>query len=175
METEMRAMNRIFIISLAAMVFMPAATSWSDETAPADDVVVPPPRAATPAPAPKPVAAYPPAFVELKTTSVAAGIGISWGSGTLTYEGRGYDFELKGISLVDLGASSAISVGDVHNLENIEDFPGSYVALEAAGAAGVGSSAVTMRNENGVVITLQSELQGVQLALATHGLKISMK
>ena len=36
------------------------------------------------------------------------------------------------------------------------------------------ASAVTMRNENGVVITLSSELQGVQLALATQGLRISL-
>ena len=112
--------------------------------------------------------------MRLETTSIAAGIGVSWGDGTLTFQGRDYDFELKGISLIDLGASSSVSVGDVQNLENLADFEGTYVAVEAAGAAGSGASAVTMRNENGVVITLNSELQGVQLALATQGLRITL-
>jgi hypothetical protein len=34
---------------------------------------------------------------------------------------------------------------------------------------------VMMRNGKGVVITLQSDLKGVQLALASQGLMISLK
>jgi outer membrane immunogenic protein len=166
----MRLSTRIIIAAVAALLLIPALAS-ADEAAPADDVVVPAPRSQ---PAPQPVAAAPPAFVRLETTSIAAGIGVSWGDGTLTFQGRDYDFELKGISLIDLGASSSVSVGDVQNLENLADFEGTYVALEAAGAAGSGASAVTMRNENGVVITLNSELRGVQLALATQGLRITL-
>ena len=48
------------------------------------------------------------------------------------------------------------------------------MAIQAAGAAGTGASALTMRNEHGVVITLNAELQGVQLALATQGLRITL-
>jgi hypothetical protein len=174
----MRLSTQIIVAALAALLFIPALAS-ADEAGPADDVVVPAPRSQpVPAqrsqPAPKPVTAAPPSFVRLKTTSIAAGIGISWGDGSLTFEGRNYDFELKGVSLIDLGASSSVSVGDVHNLENLADFEGTYVAVGAAGAAGAGASAVTMRNENGVVITLNSELQGVQLALATQGLRITL-
>jgi len=173
----MRLITQIIIAAIAALLIMPTIAS-ADETDPADDVVVPAPRSTPkpppPAPAKKPVSAVPPAFVQLQTTSIAAGIGISWGDGIVTFEGRDYDFKLKGISLIDLGVSSSVSVGDVHNLESIADFAGTYVAVEAAGAAGAGASAITMRNENGVVITLNSELQGVQLALAAKGLKITL-
>jgi hypothetical protein len=170
----MRLSTRIIVSLAAALLVLPFVAS-ADEAGPGGDVVVPAPRAAEPAPVPAPVAAAPPAWVELETTTIAAGIGFSWGGGTLAYEGRDYEFELKGMSLVDLGASTSISVGDVHNLENLADFEGSYVAVQAAGAAGSGASAITMRNENGVVISLHSELKGVQLALATHGLKINLK
>jgi hypothetical protein len=169
----MRLRTHIIIAAIAALLFVPTLVS-ADEAGPAGDVVVPAPREPAPEPAPEPVAAPPPAFVRLETTSIAAGIGISWGDGIVTFEGRDYDFELKGVSLLDLGASSSVSVGDVQNLENVADFEGTYVAVGAAGAAGSGASAVTMRNENGVVITLSSELQGVQLALATQGLRISL-
>jgi hypothetical protein len=165
----MRLRTHIIIAAIAALLFVPTLVS-ADEAGPAGDVVVPAPRE----PAPEPVAAPPPAFVRLETTSIAAGIGISWGDGIVTFEGRDYDFELKGVSLLDLGASSSVSVGEVQNLENIADFEGTYLAVGAAGAAGSGASAVTMRNENGVVITLSSELRGVQLALATQGLRISL-
>ena len=170
----MRLSTQIILAAVAALLLMPTLVS-ADEAGPAGDVVVPAPRTEpAPEPAPEPVAAPPPAFVRLETTSIAAGIGISWGDGTLTFEGRNYDFELAGVSLLDLGASSSVSVGDVQNLENLADFEGTYVAVGAAGAAGPGASAVTMRNENGVVITLSSELQGVQIALATQGLRITL-
>ena len=166
----MRLSTQIILAAVAALLLMPTLVS-ADEAGPAGDVVVPAPRSE---PAPEPVAAAPPAFVRLETTSIAAGIGISWGDGILTFEGRNYDFELAGVSLLDLGASSSVSMGDVQNLENLADFEGTYVAVGAAGAAGPGASAVTMRNENGVVITLSSELQGVQIALATQGLRITL-
>ena len=56
----------------------------------------------------------------------------------------------------------------------ISDFAGTYVAVGAGIAAGPGASAVTMRNENGVVITLRSDLQGAQLTLGAEGLRIAL-
>jgi hypothetical protein len=43
------------------------------------------------------------------------------------------------------------------------------------GAAGIGGSAVAMRNQHGVVINVRSELQGVALELGAEGLSISLK
>jgi hypothetical protein len=123
----------------------------------------------------KPVTAPPPAWVELERTSVAAGLGIHWGGGTLQFEGRDYGFSVKGMSLGDLGASKLNALGNVRHLDDISDFAGTYVAVGAGIAAGPGVSAVTMRNEHGVVISLRSELQGAQLTLGAEGLRIALE
>jgi hypothetical protein len=49
------------------------------------------------------------------------------------------------------------------------------VAVEAAAAIGKGASALTMRNEHGVVITLDSRLTGAQLTLGAQGLDIELQ
>jgi hypothetical protein len=130
-------------------------------------------RPVTPA-APAPVTAPPPPFVSLESTSIAAGVGFSWGGGTLTFEGRPHSFSAKGLTLGGLGASTASGIGDVSNLERLDDFEGTYVAVGAGAAAGAGASAVTMRNEHGVVITLRSDLQGAQLNLGAEGVSIAL-
>ena len=82
---------------------------------------------------------------------------------------------VRGMSVGDLGISRISAEGGVANLENVEDFAGHYVAVEAGAAAGKGRSALTMRNGNGVVITLESELEGLQLTLGASGLDIELR
>jgi hypothetical protein len=148
------------------------SAAWADEVG-GEDIVVPRKRAPAKA-MEKPVTAPPPAWVEFERTSVAAGVGINWGGGTLQFEGRDYGFSVKGVSLGDLGASKMSALGNVRHLDEISDFAGTYVAVGAGIAAGPGASAVTMRNENGVVITLRSDLQGAQLTLGAEGLRIAL-
>jgi hypothetical protein len=64
---------------------LPLSAAQADEEK-GGDVDIPAPREATPAPAPaptptpvqEPVAAAPPAWIQLESTSIAAGIGVSW-------------------------------------------------------------------------------------------------
>jgi hypothetical protein len=122
----------------------------------------------------QPVTAPPPPFVEFDTTSIAAGIGARFGDGTLLVGGEEHTFSVKGVSLGDVGVARISGSGHVKNLENVSDFEGRYVAVEAGASAGVGVSTVTMRNEKGVVITLESDVKGVQLVLGAKGLNISL-
>jgi hypothetical protein len=122
----------------------------------------------------EPVTAAPPPFVTLESRSIAAGIGVSWGDGVISFEGQRHAFSVAGVSLGDLGAAKLISEGAVSNLDDLADFEGNYVAFEAGAAAGIGASFVTMRNENGVVISLKSEMEGVQLSLGPEGLRITL-
>ena len=122
----------------------------------------------------QPVTAPPPPFVEFDTTSIAAGIGARFGDGTLLVGGQEYKFSVKGVSLGDVGVASIVGSGHVENLENVSDFEGRYVAVEAGASAGIGVSTVTMRNEKGVVITLKSDVKGVQLVLGAKGLNVSL-
>jgi hypothetical protein len=113
--------------------------------------------------------------VEMESTSVALGIGVSWGDGTLTYEGNPHKFTLSGLSVIDLGISKVTAKGEVFNLKKLEDFSGNYVAAEAAGALGGGAGVVAMRNQNAVVMKLTSTSTGVQLTLAGKGVDVKLK
>ncbi|HTN70560.1 MAG TPA: EipA family protein [Methylomirabilota bacterium] len=113
--------------------------------------------------------------VSIESTSIAAGIGVSWGDGKLSFKGKTLPFSVDGLSLVDFGISKASAVGDVYNLTDVSKFAGNYVAGEAGFALAGGMGGMVLRNQNGVVIHLRSVSQGAKLQLGTSGLKITMK
>jgi len=113
--------------------------------------------------------------VKIESTSVALGVGVTWGDGELTYDGQVYHFSVSGLSVVDLGIASVSAAGEVYNLNRLEDFAGTYVAGEAGAALGGGASITRMKNQNGVVIQLDSTQSGAKLTLAAEGVKVEMK
>jgi hypothetical protein len=113
--------------------------------------------------------------VTLESKSVAIGIGVSWGDGVLEYQGKKYPFTVNGLSVLDLGISKVTARGDVTKLKKVEDFSGNYVAAGAGVTVGGGASAVALKNQNGVEMTLTATTQGVKLALATGGVDIKLK
>ena len=119
--------------------------------------------------------ATPSGKVSLESTSIAAGIGVSWGDGKLSFKGKDYPFSVEGLSLVDWGISKANATGDVYNLADAAKFAGTYVAAEAGLTLAGGMGGMVLRNANGVVLHLRSVSQGAQLQLGTSGLIIKMK
>jgi hypothetical protein len=153
---------------------MPMAMASADAVE--GEAIVIPAKSSAPAPEPEqPVTAFMPASVEMVSTSVGLGIGITWGEGTLSLEGETYDFAVKGLGLGDLGYAQINAFGDVSNLENASDLAGTYVAVEAGIAGGSGTGITSMRNEHGVVITMKSDRSGVQLAAGADALSIQFK
>jgi hypothetical protein len=106
---------------------------------------------------------------------VRAGIGVSWGDGTLMYEGKPHTFTLSGLSVIDLGMSKIAAKGNVFNLRKLEDFAGTYAAAEAGATLGDGAGSVVMKSQHGVLIRVTSATQGVQLTLAAKGVDIRLK
>jgi hypothetical protein len=119
--------------------------------------------------------AKPSGKVSIESTSIAAGIGVSWGDGKLNFKGKDLPFSVEGLSLVDWGISKANATGDVYNLTDTSKFAGTYVAAEAGLTLAGGMGGMVLRNANGVVIHLRSVSQGAQLQLGTSGLIIKMK
>ena len=117
----------------------------------------------------------PAATLELSQGSVAAGIGFSWGSGTLTYVGRTYPVKILGLSVGEAGFTWGTAKGIVFALKTLEDFSGTYVA----GGAGVtifgGGEAVTMKNQNGVVVELTTSNLGINFKLAASGIRLKLE
>lgn len=151
---------------VAILVFAPLGLAQADEAA-GGAINVPSGESSVTAP--------PPAHVNLQSTSIAAGLGISWGDGTLSFEGKRYDFSVKGLSLGDFGAAKIVASGGVANIQSASDFEGTYVAVEAGGAVVKGASTVTMRNGKGVTLTLEAANKGVQLTLAAKAIVVTLR
>src|SRR5262249_51642224 len=113
--------------------------------------------------------------VALHSTSVAAGVGVQWGDGILTYQGQTYPFSVQGLEVVGLGYAEITAEGTVYNLTRLEDFAGVYASGEASATAGSGAATVTMKNPNGVVLTLRTRQEGAKLTLAAGGVNIAFK
>lgn len=113
--------------------------------------------------------------VEIKSTSVALGIGVQWGGGKLMFQGKEYKFKVNGLSIVDLGVSSIDAVGNVYDLKDVKDFEGTYSAAKAGIALAAGGEGLTMSNGKGVLINLQARQQGIKFSLALEGVTITLK
>jgi len=113
--------------------------------------------------------------VKLSSGSIAAGIGYSWGHGRLDYNGKEYLFRINGVNVGSVGVNEARSTGTVCNLARLEDFNGTYAGVAAGATIGGGGSAITLRNQNGVVIDLTSTTQGVDFTLAPSGVSINLE
>jgi hypothetical protein len=113
--------------------------------------------------------------VSIQTTSIAAGVGVQWGEGSLTYNGKKYPFTLQGLDLVGVGYAQVAAKGTVSNLTKLVDFEGVYAAAEAGAAAGSGPATITMKNPHGVTITLHAVQEGAQLKLAAGGVNVDLK
>ena len=120
-------------------------------------------------------AATPSGKVTIESRSIAAGVGITWGDGKLTFKGKVYPFSIDGLSLVDWGIAKVSATGDVYNLTDPAKLAGTYVAAEAGLTLAGGMGGMVLRNENGVVLHVRSTSRGARLTLGTSGLKITMK
>ena len=112
--------------------------------------------------------------IEISSKTIAIGIGVSWGHGTLKFEGKEYKFKVNGLSVIDLGIASVSAAGEVYNLKSVSDFAGTYSGGEAAAALAGGAGTATLKNQNDVKLKIKSKKQGVQLKLAPEGLKIKL-
>jgi hypothetical protein len=145
------------IVSLAAgIVLYTAAYAGAAETAPVVNE------------------AQPDATVTLKGGSVAAGVGYTWGHGELRYGDSTRPFSIKGVSIVDVGATDFTAKGNVYHLKNISEFSGNYVAAGAGVTLAGGGTALYLKNEHGVVIKLISTEVGLKFKLSADGVHISL-
>jgi hypothetical protein len=117
----------------------------------------------------------PDATLKLSGGSVAAGIGFSWASGTLTYKGKDYPISVKGLSIGDVGVTDVEASGNVYNLKKLADFDGNYTAAGVGATLAGGASATAMKNQNGVKVDLVSTTQGLKIMLGAGGVDMKIK
>lgn len=115
------------------------------------------------------------ALIEFSTGSVAAGIGFTWGSGTLTQAGRTYSLKVDGLTVGNVGITKASAWGRVYNLKNVADINGTYAAIGTGATVGGGGSAIAMKNAKGVVVDVFTTTEGLGLGIGTAGVTIKLK
>ncbi len=117
----------------------------------------------------------PDATIEFSGRSVAVGVGVSWGQGTLHYQGKDYPFSLNGLSVLNIGANEIQATGEVYHLASLEAFSGNYSAVSAGATAGKeGEASAAMENLSGVVIRMRSTTKGLQLNASVEGVAIKL-
>lgn len=113
--------------------------------------------------------------VTINDTQLGFIIGGSWGKGVLSYNGRDYEFKIKGLKLGTIGISKVSAVGNVYNMNDLSKFSGTYIAGQAGIALAGGVGGTVLENQNKVYIRLSSTQQGVALNFGIDGLTIKLK
>jgi hypothetical protein len=122
--------------------------------------------------------AIPSGYMWLSGGTVAAGIGYSWGHGTLynSKDQKQYKFKISGVSVADVGAAGLNAEGEVYNLASPADLGGNYTAFTAGVTIVEGGSLAYLKNDkNGVVIKLHSQTGGLRFNLSANGMHITLQ
>ena len=122
--------------------------------------------------------AIPSGYVWLSGGTVAAGIGYSWGHGTLynSKDQKQYKFKISGVSVADVGAAGLNAEGEVYNLASPADLSGNYTAVTAGVTIIEGGSLAYLKNDKtGVVIKLHSQTGGLRFNLSANGMHITLQ
>jgi hypothetical protein len=123
-------------------------------------------------------ASGPDATLRVSGGSFALGIGMSWGSGTLTYKGKEYPVKAKGFSVGRVGGTGVSIHGEVYNLKHLQDFNGHY-NYGGSGMRGVtvggGKAGTIMTNQAGVMIRVSTTQKGVDVNATGGGVDMSLK
>jgi hypothetical protein len=118
---------------------------------------------------------YPVGTIKFETTSIAAGIGVTWGGGTFTFQGKQYPISVGGLGVGAVGISTVSAIGDVYYLTKASDLAGTYYGITGGIAIAGGVKGILAKNQNGVVLDISATQKGVNLTIGVNGFTINMK
>lgn len=115
--------------------------------------------------------------VTIDETQFAFIVGGSAGGGKVTFQGKEYPFKIGGLTVgANVGISRMSASGEVYDLKQISKFPGTYTKLDIGIALGGGVGGLRLKNENGVIMRLESRTQGLQLNVGSaSGITVTME
>jgi hypothetical protein len=116
--------------------------------------------------------------VKITRRSVSEGVGLSWGDGVLTYQGKDYSFSFQASGLsreVDASVTAAELSGQVFNLKKLDDFNGNYKSVEGGELVGGEGSRAALKNQNGVVVNVIATTAGHKFQVGADGMTIELK
>jgi hypothetical protein len=98
------------------------------------------------------------------------------GYGTLYFNGGSYPFDVGGLGVGGIGASTIDATGEVYGLKTPAAFAGSYIQGRYGFAAGTLSRGdLWLKNNDGVVLHLHAKRTGLMLSLGGDVVVIHLK
>jgi LysM repeat protein len=113
--------------------------------------------------------------IKIDETQLGFILGGDIGKGILTYQGVDYSFKTGGIKVGGMGIARISAVGEVYDLFDLSQFPGTYVAGDYGISLGGGVGGMVLKNQNNVFMRLRSTMQGVDLNVGLEGLNIKLE
>ena len=99
----------------------------------------------------------------------------SGGAGSLSFRGVAYPFDVGGVGVGGIGLSTIEATGEVYNLRDLGQFPGTYGQARYGFAIGTASGGdLWLQNEAGVILHLQAKRTGLMLSLGGDAVVIAM-
>jgi hypothetical protein len=100
----------------------------------------------------------------------------SAGNGVLSFRGVQYPFDVGGLGVGGIGLSTIEATGEVYNLRELGQFPGTYGQARYGFAIGSMSAGdLWLQNESGVILHLKAKRTGLMLSLGGDAVVISMR
>ena len=113
--------------------------------------------------------------IALHIASAGFIVGVTGGSGTLSFEGRQYPLTIGGINAGALiGASATDLVGTASHLRQASDVAGVYSAISAGLSVAGGRQVAQLTNANGVVLHVHGRQIGFSFSIDLSGMTISL-
>ena len=96
------------------------------------------------------------------------------GGGKLHYKGKTYPFSIGGLGVGGIGVTQIDAVGEVYNLNRLNDFDGAYGQARTGLTIGknVMKSGLWLENPAGVYIRLKAKRKGIALSLGLDAIYI---
>ena len=118
----------------------------------------------------------PSATIEIDQVQVAFMLSGNLGGGKLHFQGKTFPFQIGGLGIGGIGASSIHAEGDVYDLKNTKDFPGVYVQGRVGLAIGDQSAGdLWLQNDKDVYLHLKAKREGLMLSAGADGIVIEME
>lgn len=118
----------------------------------------------------------PSAKIQFEVYKAGLVVGVSGGSGTLTFKGKEYPISIGGVSLgATIGASKTGFVGEVFNLSAVGDIEGIYSGGKAGLALAGGEKVAELKNSKDVLLKVSGKQIGLEVTLDLNGMQISLK
>ena len=112
--------------------------------------------------------------VTFRSTTVGIGIGVEWGNGTLSFNDQTYKFKINGVGIAGAGVASVEAEGNVYDLKDVADFPGTYKGAGMGLTLAAGGDDLKAKNDKGVIMVISTRNTGVSLNVGAGGMKIEM-